>query len=354
MKQFVLAILLLVTVSACSSDGEVETSGNTSETTQQLGTTVGQDQSTETTTSESSDSTVEGAEETTITSPADTTAATTAAATSGQSVFSPSGNPIEGTGQVSELSSGYRFTEGPAWVEDLDAWLFTDIPNSRVVQVTPSGQESTFSSRIGNGVIVDSRGNIVLAGNAGRDLVSFDSAGNETTIADAFQGTRFNSPNDLVELPGVGYFITDPIFGSAAADLCRGVYLVTYSGDVTQTLCNSGNPNGIVLSPDLQTVYIALSSNGQVLQASVDPTTGEVGSTQAFAQTSGIPDGMVVDGAGNVYVTANAGVEVYGSNGVQLGVISVPQKPSNVALGGPNGNTLLITAVTSVYTVDIN
>lgn len=346
MKYLFAALFLIGLLGACSSDEvavDVGTTGSSATSTAQT----------------TSPSTVEPSESSSAISP-DTSvvnaeSSSTVLPETSSGVFGPSGNPTEGIGPVTRLSTGYRFTEGPAWVPEVGAWLFTDIPNSRVVQVTPSGEESTFASRIGNGLVADSRGGIVMAGNAGRDVVSFDTNGNPTTIADSFQGTRFNEPNDLVELVGVGYFVTDPIFNPAGdKTLCRGVYLVTYSGEVTQVLCNGANPNGIVLSPDSQTLYIALSSNGQILQAPVNPDTGVVGNTETFAQTSGTPDGMVVDGAGNVYVGASAGVQVYGSDGTSLGTIAVPEKPSNVALGGPNGNTLFITAVTSVYTVDIN
>lgn len=346
MKYFLAALFLLTTLGGCSSSDDlaVDIGDGQDSTVADVDTTDA--------VASSTGSSVETNQDTATT---DIGSEATVSVESSSDVFGPSGNPTDGIGSVAQLSSGYRFTEGPAWVEELGAWLFTDIPNSRVVQVTPDGAESTFASRIGNGLIVDSRGGIVMAGNAGRDVVSFDTSGNATTIADSFQGTRFNEPNDLVELVGVGYFVTDPIFtASADKTLCQGVYLVTYSGDVTQVLCNGANPNGIVLSPDSRTLYITLSGSNQVIQASVEPTTGEVGDSQQFAQTSSFPDGMVVDGAGNVYVGADAGVEVYGSDGTSLGTITVPEKPSNLALGGPNGNTLFITAVTSVYTVDIN
>jgi len=150
-------------------------------------------------------------------------------------------------------------------------------------------------------------------------------------LADRFNGSLFNSPNDLALHDNGDVYFTDPPFGinpETSEIGCSGVYRLTADGSLSQFWCNGIEtlPNGIALSPDQDRLYVAFSSGG---------------------------DGMAVDAEGNVFVTSVAGVEVFAPDGALLGVIEVPEQPANCTFGGPSGTTLFITARSGLYSVEL-
>ena len=152
-------------------------------------------------------------------------------------------------------------------------------------------------------------------------------------------------------------YFTDPPFGinaDASEVGCSGVYRLTSDGDLSRFWCNGINtfPNGIALSPDQDQLYVAFSGSGEIMRWQVGPD-GSIGATDSFATTAGSADGMAVDAEGNLFVTSAAGVEVFAPDGTQWGVIEVPEQPANCVLGGPDNNTLYITARTGLYSVQL-
>ncbi len=176
-------------------------------------------------------------------------------------------------------------------------------------------------------------------------------------LADRFNGSLFNSPNDLALHDNGDVYFTDPPFGinpETSEIGCSGVYRLTADGSLSQFWCNGIEtlPNGIALSPDQDRLYVAFSSGGQILSWPVAED-GSVGEVETFATTAGFADGMAVDAEGNVFVTSVAGVEVFAPDGALLGVIEVPEQPANCTFGGPSGTTLFITARSGLYSVEL-
>src|SRR5204862_3656239 len=91
-----------------------------------------------------------------------------------------------------------------------------------------------------------------------------DRDGTVRVLADRWRGQRFNSPNDLtIDTRGRVYF-TDPRYvGDEPRELEReSVYRIDPDGTVTRIVKSVGKPNGIVLSPDMTTLYLAESDPG--------------------------------------------------------------------------------------------
>ena len=276
--------------------------------------------------------------------------------------------------RVEVLSEGHEWTEGPVWVEALGGLLYSDIPRSAIylhrdgegarawLQPDETGEGGSGAS---NGLILDADGALLLAQHGDRRVARLESAWDDprptfTSLATTFEELRFNSPNDLVQGPRGDLYFTDPPYGLAGGDDdpakelgFNGVYRLTASGSVE--LIDDGilRPNGVVLSPDARTLYVASSDPRQphvfAYEVAED---GAVGERRTFAETRG--DGMAVDRQGNLYVTEpESGVFVFDPTGRHLGSILTGQLTSNVAWGD-DGSVLYITADSFLMRVRLN
>ncbi len=178
--------------------------------------------------------------------------------------------------------------------------------------------------------------------------------GRVRTLAERYDGKRFNSPNDLaIDSQGRVYF-TDPRYvGSEGRELdFEAVFLVSPAGDVKIATRDVTKPNGILVSPDGRTVYVS-DNNPQgprhftAFAVNPDGTLGDKRVLFDFGKGRGI-DGMTLDTWGNVYATAGtgdkAGVYVFDPAGKPLAMIPTPGDPTNCVFGGGNdGSTLYVT-----------
>jgi gluconolactonase len=125
------------------------------------------------------------------------------------------------------------------------------------------------------------------------------------------------------------------------------------------TLLNDGffRPNGLAFSPDESLLYINDSEHGLVKAFDVE-SDGSLSGERMFAEVKGeapgCPDGMKVDGEGNVWVTGPGGIWVFSPSGEKLGLIEVPEVAANLTFGGADRKTLFITASTSLYRIKVN
>lgn len=261
------------------------------------------------------------------------------------------------TGDVRQLATGFTFVEGPVWHSD-GYWLFSDIPGNRIHRVTPDGTVEVYREPSGNsnGLTIDPAGRLIACEHGNR-RVSIAAIGEmEQDLVDAYDGKRLNSPNDVVAHSGGALYFTDPPYGIRPDEQeqpCCGVYRVDPDGEVQRIAEDLDRPNGLAFSPDESILYIA-DSEHQHLRAFDVAADGSLTNGRLFADLShespGVPDGMKVDVKGNLY-TANAlGVWVHDGAGDFLGLLPVPEIPANLAWG-EDGQTLLLTARTSVYTV---
>jgi gluconolactonase len=138
------------------------------------------------------------------------------------------------------------------------------------------------------------------------------------------------------------------------------VYRIPASGKLERVAADIERPNGIQLSPDEKTLYVANTQGEHVLAYDV-AADGTVGKRRDFARLAGWSkgdtgwssgaDGLAVDGAGRLYVASNAGIEVFGPRGDALGVIALPKKPQNLAFSGPGKHTLYVVGRGAAYRI---
>jgi gluconolactonase len=272
--------------------------------------------------------------------------------------------------KLEKLAEGFDWSEGPVWVPAEGQLLFSDVPQNVIyrwrdgegvhVFLTPSGftgEKYEGRESGSNGLVLDAHGRLVLAQHGDRRVARLNLDGRSfTTIADRYEGGRFNSPNDLCYDRAGNLYFTDPPYGlpsNAKQEIeYQGVYRVTPAGQVTLLVREQTRPNGIALSPDERTLYVANSdSKHPVIMAYSLRGDGTVSGGRVLFDTTalagagrrGLPDGLKVDQQGNLWATGPGGVLILTPDGRHLGTILTGQATANCAFGD-DGSTLYITA----------
>jgi gluconolactonase len=276
--------------------------------------------------------------------------------------------------KIEILSSGYKWTEGPVWVKNGKYLLFSDVPANIIYRwqegdraaipfLKPSGYTGlgVYSDEPGsNGLIINQKGELVACEHGDRRVSALPlTVGGKRTLADNFQGKKFNSPNDVVQHSSGAYYFTDPPYGlmkkendpSRETDLF-GVYRIGTDGKVSIVVSDLQRPNGLAFSPDEKILYVAQSDPSRaVIMAYPVNADGSVGLGKVFYDATpavneglkGLPDGLKIDKKGNIFSTGPGGVLVISPNGKLLGRIDTNEPTANCAWGN-DGSTLYITS----------
>lgn len=273
---------------------------------------------------------------------------------------------------IEVLADGFDWSEGPVWVDKTRSVLFSDIPRNQIVSWNADQGIRVFRERAGytgvepftgkepgtNGLVLDSQGRLVMCCHGDRLIRRLEPDGTTTTLADRYDGKRFNSPNDLVYHSTGALYFTDPPYGlpgglegpNAELRWC-GVYRLGTDGRVTLLTRELTRPNGIGFSPDQKTLYVAQSDAKAAIWRSFPVLDdGMLGQSKVFydatkwvGERKGLPDGLTVDRRGNLWATGPGGVLVFAPDAKLLGVLHTGQATANCTFGG-DGSTLFITA----------
>lgn len=275
--------------------------------------------------------------------------------------------------KIEVISSGFLWAEGPVWIKNKDEsfLLFSDIPRNSIMKwvegkgtelyLKPAGYTglSGYGNEPGsNGLLLSPEGLLVTCEHGDRRVAILSAGGGKVTLADKYEGKRFNSPNDGTFHSNGDLYFTDPPYGlpkgpddpARDLDFC-GVYRLDKNGEITLLTDQMTRPNGIAFSPDEKTLYVAQSDPKAaiIMQFPVkeDGTIGE-GSvlydfTTYVGQRPGLPDGLKVDEKGNLFATAPGGCYVISPDGKVLGRISTGERTANCAWGN-DGSVLYLTA----------
>jgi gluconolactonase len=263
------------------------------------------------------------------------------------------------TTQLQKVADGFVFTEGPLWHPD-DFWYFVDIRQNLLYRMTLGQKPEVVRKTIGgNGTTFDLQGGLINCEGDGRMVTRLVADGSVTTLVDRFEGKKLNRPNDVICHSNGSLYFTDPAYRvpMPERELDAAVYRIAPDGAVTLAVPVE-YPNGLALSPDERTLYIANTRWCQYIHAVELDASGNMVRRRVFADmsadgTNGVPDGMKVDQAGRVFCTGTGGVWVFAPDGSKIGIIEMPEVCANCAFGGPDLRTLFLTASTSVYTLRV-
>lgn len=279
--------------------------------------------------------------------------------------------------QLEILAEGYEWSEGPVWVPQGDYVLFSDIPPNSIFKwkegdgaslyLKPSGfGGEDFQGREpgSNGLVLDEQGRLVLCQHGDRRIARMTApldnpAPEFETIVDNYQGKRLNSPNDLTYHSNGDLYFTDPPYGlpggadSEAKELdFQGVYRYSEANDALTLLTDElSRPNGIGLSPDERTLYVANSDPKRAIWMAYDVmedgnvSNGRVfyDATEKTGQEKGLPDGFAVHSSGHIFATGPGGVWIFSPEGEHLGTLKTGQATANCTFNADE-SMLYITA----------
>lgn len=250
------------------------------------------------------------------------------------------------------------FFEGPIWNAKTKDLTFNSLTNQKTWRWSEKGGLRLMreNTNIANGMCYDSAGRIVICEQIGFRISRMNYELTEyQVLATEYEGKPLNSPNDIVcHSSGMLYF-TDPHFGrrpsrhgrfGSMPQPCQGIYMLTPETlQLTRATGELDNPNGLCFSPDEKKMYFAESTLSQVTVMDV-LSDGTLRNRQVFARTAkkgeGMPDGIKCDVAGNIWVTAEGGVQIIHSDGTLLGVLFTPEVCGNACFGGNDLQTFFM------------
>jgi sugar lactone lactonase YvrE/glyoxylase-like metal-dependent hydrolase (beta-lactamase superfamily II) len=296
---------------------------------------------------------------------------TPAAPTSGATVKADIPGVVKAGTAIELVAQGFDGTEGPLALPD-GSLVFTENRVDRVRRIAADGAVSVFleRGRNPNALARTSDGSIVAAQTAGPGIGVIYPADKARVLVTSYEGQPLNRPNDLIVDRTGGIYFTDPGAGPAqrqpgvaalAAPPTPALYFLDPKGELKRLTTEVKRPNGVSLSPDEKTLYVADTFGEYVLAYQVS-SGGAVSPPKNFARLAGYKqtengpnsgaDGLAVDSQGRLYVATSAGVEIFDRRGKALGVIELPKAPQNLAFAGSGGNTLYVVGRGAVWKIE--
>lgn len=264
---------------------------------------------------------------------------------------------IVGADTTAQLfGADFEGTEGPIRTPD-GGLIFTEHNGNRLNRIDPAGNLSLLADNTERtaGLAYDPNGDLVGTAINGRKVVRFTPT--RTVLADNYQGQPFIATNDLVADRNGGFYFTDPILNLDQAPEpgeTPSVYYLRPSGEVVRVTSDVVRPNGVMLSPDEQTLYVG--GHEWLVAFDVEPD-ATLTNRRNLARlegraNSGRPlncDGIIVDSVGRLYVAAGNNVQIFTPEGSPLGIIPVPAQ--NMAFAGADLKTLWVVGRGNVYSL---
>ena len=269
-------------------------------------------------------------------------------------LYVPKGSEIE------ILARGFGWSEGPVWVDQLNAVLFSDVRNNKAYRWDDKNGLSVFLDPSGftgivpankkagsNGLTLNSKNELVLAMHGDRRIAKLKSWNEKTfeTIVNRYEGNLFSSPNDLVYAKNGDLYFTDPPYGlkdfnnDGLKELpYNGVYKLSYSGSLSLIIDDLSIPNGIAISNDQKTLYVNVSDREDMKIMAYDVTSSGVTNGRVFfdgnelaKKDNGSFDGLKIHPSGTIFSTGPGGVLVIKPDGTHLGTIRTEKSSANCA-----------------------
>jgi gluconolactonase len=277
------------------------------------------------------------------------------------------------------IGRGFDWSEGPLWIASLKKLIFSDVPQNKIYQwqegdtastiyLTPSGYTDA-APRKGetgsNGLTLDKDGKLLLCQSGNRQVAKMNTmpdapAAVYTALAKAYNGKRFNSPNDIITDSKNNIYFTDPIYGLPEGEndperalKFEGVYRIA-NGKLQLLIDSIPRPNGIALSANEKILYIAssdnnkpawyaytLDDNGKILSGGI---LLDAIPLKNKAEVKQGPDGFKLDNAGNIFSAGPDGINIISPQGKLLGLIKILGRSSSNCAFNETKNILFVTA----------
>ncbi|HEY6362368.1 MAG TPA: SMP-30/gluconolactonase/LRE family protein [Vicinamibacterales bacterium] len=267
---------------------------------------------------------------------------------------------------VDEVRGGFKGLEGPVAAAD-GGLFFSDIPAGITYKLEPNGSINIWRENTSgaNGLFLARDGRLLAAEGMGRRIVAVTPDRRVTPLATQYNGQPLRAPNDLIADSRGGVYFTDPA-PRPAPDVAPkepgNVHYLTPKGEVLLLDGQIRRPNGLTLSIDEKILYVG-DTEGEFVYAFDIGADGRVSNKRQLARLlepekgslgpRSRADGMAIDAMGRLYVSTAAGIQVVDPRGKHLGIVRLPSVARNVAFGGKERRTLYLTALESLYRVQM-
>ena len=281
---------------------------------------------------------------------------------------------IPASATIEKLADGFAFIEGPVWDRGSSRLLFSDVRGNEIYQWTETDGARTFldpvfeGERTGkrsvssNGLTLDAEGRLIICEHGNRRISRLEKDGSRSVVVETYEGGRLNSPNDAVFASDGSLYFTDPPYGLEGLEESpdreldfNGIYRLRADGELELLVRDQTRPNGIALSPDESTLYVANSDAENKVWMAYEIDDAGASNARVFYDVNdqtepGAADGLKVDRAGNLFATGPGGVWIIAPDGTHLGTIKTGEVTANVGWGD-DGRTLYMTSSTSLYRI---
>ena len=270
------------------------------------------------------------------------------------------------TTEFKQLFNDTLWAEGPCYIPHKDMLVWSDNPNNRMMKLV-NGQVSEFRnpSNFCNGNTIDNDENLISCSHGGRCIYKTDDELNVSVVVDQFDGKKFNSPNDVCVKSDNTIWFTDPPYGILSdyegypgEQEYEGCYVFSFNTkkNILKVITTSlDRPNGITFSHDEKKLYIA--DTGENIKCMyVFDVEGDLISNQKLVYDFKpfFSDGFRCDKDGNIWTSAGKAIKCFNPQNELIGQLILPELVSNLEFGGKEGNTLYVTATSSLYAMELN
>jgi gluconolactonase len=258
--------------------------------------------------------------------------------------------------EVEKVAGNLQFVDGLVWSRS-GFLVAADVRQRKIFRLDSDPHPKVLRDNDGgaSGVAYDQQGRLYICESETRRVTRQDSKGKLETLAEGYQGKKFNAPNDIaVRKDGQVYF-TDPAFGSAVdrreLDF-YGVWHIGPKGDLDVIAKWQTRPNGIALSADGKILFVADSDRHAVVALDLDRN-GQAGNQRdVIRNIAGVPGGIKTDADGRFYVAAK-GIAIYAPDGKLQRTLMEDQNVSNCAFGEGDLESLFIAERGSILRVKL-
>ncbi|GAB0110948.1 SMP-30/gluconolactonase/LRE family protein [Pseudoalteromonas distincta] len=263
------------------------------------------------------------------------------------------------------VSDDFLFLEGPTWSSQDNAFYFSEMnfaslqalgPDSTIYKLQLPNTITTYLKHSGTNGLYAKSGNLYNLNHNTQSLSKINiKSKTNTVIVNKFDGLSFSSPNDMTMHRNGDIYFTDPNWqlGERTQQIpYTGVYKLSNMGVLSLIDATLEKPNGVALSPDQRTLYVGDFSN-RVSKYTIDEN-GDILPREDFIKVTS-PDGIKVDSAGNIYISSHSKgvINIYTPRGSLIDKIELGPNVTNLAFGGKNRKTLLITTAKGLFTLDV-
>ena len=257
--------------------------------------------------------------------------------------------------RIEKIAGGFHYVGGMAWSHDGHLFI-SDGPRGKLHQWTPGESTAFLAVELSGpaGLAVDEHGRILVCEAGARRIVRIKAGNAVEVLASVFEGHALNSPNDLVMRKDGTIFFTDPAFGSAQDHMelsFHGLYRLNTKSEVVALARWNSRPDGVALSPDGKTIYVAISDERAVRAFDLDRQGNVSNERILISGIAGVPRSLRTDETGRIFVAAHT-VLIYSPQGKLLGQIETSERPTSLAFGEGSRQVLFVATRSSVYRVE--